>query len=765
VSDREWSVARLSGFPQRRALFFLLVAISALCAVLACSGDDREPAGDARLDTAAPSELEDVPTQDDESPADIDEVGDDMVDVDASDDPPHPRDIADIDDGSSHEPPPLPAPDDVRMCLRDPGCTQRYVVAHRGMWGPGVPENSLASIRRAAVAGVPMVEFDIRSTRDGVLVLMHDSTVDRTTDGSGLIRELDAVDVASLTLLDSNDADPESLHVPRFDEALALAHELGVTLYLDIKDAPPVQIVEEVRAAGMMDRALFRRGVGDLVAIRKEAPDAWVLAPISTLEEARLARGRLGGLTLVEITSPAPQAALTSALIADGFSVQQDVMFGGDVQYRLGGGGAGWDPFLDAGVRLLQSDVPDALMRHISDRDDLPLPQFEVPCTPECGSRACGNDGCGGSCGPCDDDAMCNNGVCGGLVEIDIYGYGADTTGGWQPAHAVVTVTSLEDDGPGTLRDALRTNDAPTVVRFDVDGRVALSHAISLPSHVTIDGRGRDIGVVGRGFLLHGVENVILTHFAFEDITPDSEDGLQIGIGVPGETGQASRRIVLNHLRFSQREGLGDSNYVDEAISVIYGSTDMTIAWCRFENIEKGILVGNGDAPPEVDANIRLTMHHNLFDGVGRRMPRVRHGRADVVNNVFRDWRMFQPVGHDSNWRRAHGPWCHTACQMILENNIYTRQPHPNDVARYIEWPDNASRCEVGPGMLGETRGAIREQGAYVPTDHATPLQFRVGCVDDDPVFNRPYALPIAYANEALYEHIVEHAGDGFHTR
>src|ERR1700678_3312478 len=58
------------------------------------------------------------------------------------------------------------------------------VVAHRGCWGQ-VPEVSIAAIKACRPIGADVVELDVRKTRDGVLVLMHDETVDRMTSGTG----------------------------------------------------------------------------------------------------------------------------------------------------------------------------------------------------------------------------------------------------------------------------------------------------------------------------------------------------------------------------------------------------------------------------------------------------------------------------------------------------------------------------------------------------------------------------------------------------
>jgi len=68
---------------------------------------------------------------------------------------------------------------------------------HRGS-SASAPENTLASFRRARDAGVDYLELDVRVTRDGVPVVFHDDSVDRTTDGTGAIEELSAAEVAGL---------------------------------------------------------------------------------------------------------------------------------------------------------------------------------------------------------------------------------------------------------------------------------------------------------------------------------------------------------------------------------------------------------------------------------------------------------------------------------------------------------------------------------------------------------------------------------------
>jgi glycerophosphoryl diester phosphodiesterase len=78
---------------------------------------------------------------------------------------------------------------------------QVIVVSHRGDWR-NAPENSLQAIKNCIKMGVDMVEIDIRETKDGHLVVMHDKTIDRTTTGKGLVNEWTLDSLKTLNLVD-----------------------------------------------------------------------------------------------------------------------------------------------------------------------------------------------------------------------------------------------------------------------------------------------------------------------------------------------------------------------------------------------------------------------------------------------------------------------------------------------------------------------------------------------------------------------------------
>ncbi len=107
-----------------------------------------------------------------------------------------------------------------------------YVIAHQG--GDGLrPGNTLAAFRHAQSLGADVLEMDLHATRDGVLILMHDETVDRTTDGKGAANELiNEMDLAELENLDAgyrwtlagDSATPyrgKGIRVPTLDEVLS----------------------------------------------------------------------------------------------------------------------------------------------------------------------------------------------------------------------------------------------------------------------------------------------------------------------------------------------------------------------------------------------------------------------------------------------------------------------------------------------------------------------------------------------------------------
>lgn len=130
------------------------------------------------------------------------------------------------------------------------------VVAHRGGALLGPPENTLPAIEKAIDVGADLIEIDIRPTADGHLVLMHDETVDRTTDGSGPVSELTLEQVRRLKIAHDGD---QTIRVPTLDEALA-AMKGSIDPDLDFKQGDFEPLLQLVRKHGLADFSTMHSG-------------------------------------------------------------------------------------------------------------------------------------------------------------------------------------------------------------------------------------------------------------------------------------------------------------------------------------------------------------------------------------------------------------------------------------------------------------------------------------------------------------------------
>jgi glycerophosphoryl diester phosphodiesterase len=129
------------------------------------------------------------------------------------------------------------------------------VVVHRGA-NRLAPENTRASIRKAIEHGADWIELDVRSSRDGVFYNLHDRSVDRTTDGKGLLRNLTSAEIDRLDAGSRFSPDFAGERIPRIDELL---DELDgkARVYFDVKDADLPALIRLVREKGFAGRSFF----------------------------------------------------------------------------------------------------------------------------------------------------------------------------------------------------------------------------------------------------------------------------------------------------------------------------------------------------------------------------------------------------------------------------------------------------------------------------------------------------------------------------
>lgn len=137
-----------------------------------------------------------------------------------------------------------------------PGCVAPPV-AHRGD-SSRAPENTLPAFRKALRGGVHRLETDVRFTADGTPVLMHDPTVDRTTNGSGEVAALTLSEVRALDAGSWFSSRYAGVRVPTLYEVLELGKGRGATFLIELKTRPtPEQMqafLNRFRWLGLLDR-------------------------------------------------------------------------------------------------------------------------------------------------------------------------------------------------------------------------------------------------------------------------------------------------------------------------------------------------------------------------------------------------------------------------------------------------------------------------------------------------------------------------------
>ncbi|MCC9626011.1 glycerophosphodiester phosphodiesterase family protein [Thalassospira sp. MA62] len=146
------------------------------------------------------------------------------------------------------------------------------IVQHRGD-NLNAPENTLAAAQRAVLSGADYIEFDVRQSRDGILYVLHDETVDRTTNGRGAIADLTSQEIDGLDAGSWFAPDFAGEPVPRLDVFLASIKGL-CKIYCEIKQADVNDVVKALRRFGPAEDMFFGSFSAEIrQTFREAAPD------------------------------------------------------------------------------------------------------------------------------------------------------------------------------------------------------------------------------------------------------------------------------------------------------------------------------------------------------------------------------------------------------------------------------------------------------------------------------------------------------------
>ena len=206
---------------------------------------------------------------------------------------------------------------------------------------------------------------------------------------------------------------------------------------------------------------------------------------------------------------------------------------------------------------------------------------------------------------------------------------------------------------------------------------------IRVPPNTTIFGLGADATLIGAWLDIRGnggsqPMNVIVRNITFQD-TADCFPEWSPTDGVTGNWNAQydsisvshATHVWIDHNRFADlrtRDEIQPMYFrhryqVHDGLLDITNESDLvTVSWNQFAAHDKTMLIGNSDSATEDREHLRVTLHHNLFEGVGQRMPRVRYGKVHVYDNLYR-------ADKNTNYRSSWGAGVES--QIYAENNFF----------------------------------------------------------------------------------------------
>jgi pectate lyase len=240
--------------------------------------------------------------------------------------------------------------------------------------------------------------------------------------------------------------------------------------------------------------------------------------------------------------------------------------------------------------------------------------------------------------------------------------------------------------------------DAPKIIRIAAE--IKLGEAVRLTSNTTLVGTGPKAMITGGGLHLRRVHNVIIQDL----VIAKAADAIGI---------EESHHVWIDHCDLSNcRDGL---------IDIKRGSDFITVSWNHFHDHHKTCLLGHSDKQDvrEMDrGHLRVTYHHNFFDGTKTRHPRVRFAEGvHVFNNYFR--------------KNEYGVASVMDAGVIVESNVFEDVEHPTLVA-YGDSPEPGRLAERDNLLIRsgkpDTRGVVDDSGLHYKytIDAVTSIQTSV---------------------------------------
>ena len=269
----------------------------------------------------------------------------------------------------------------VVAALHNPQSRYVVVVSHRGDWR-NYPENSLPAIESVIRMGVDMMELDLKMTRDSVLVLCHDGTLDRTTTGSGPVSKYTYAELQQFDLKRGHGIAIPGLKIPTLRQALQVCKD-RITVNVDQGYDYYDQVLAITEELGMTDQVLIKSGrtVEEVRRKLAEHPHNMMYMPVMSLDNPSATStfdGYLDAqppqlayeLCFGELTDHVRQSA--KRVLEAGSKVWVNTIWGSlcgnyddDRAFDSPDPDKVYGPILELGTSIIQTDRPEFLIRYL----------------------------------------------------------------------------------------------------------------------------------------------------------------------------------------------------------------------------------------------------------------------------------------------------------------------------------------------------------------------------------------------------------------
>lgn len=220
-----------------------------------------------------------------------------------------------------------------------------------------------------------------------------------------------------------------------------------------------------------------------------------------------------------------------------------------------------------------------------------------------------------------------------------------------------------------------------------MSGTITISSKQGVRPNETVVGLGSSAVINGGGLDFYRSYNVIVRNLRF---TNAEDDAVNIG--------QNSHHIWVDHNEFS--------GVVDGAVDIVRGAEYVTVSWNWFRGTDKSMLIGHPYGAASTDkGHLKVSIHHNFFDGSRQRHPRVRFGEpVHVYNNYFRA-------------NELYGIASTMDAGVLVEGNYFENVPHPVLVGYGDSGPGRVvQRDNVFAGSgAPQTAGTVQEPRTFYP--------------------------------------------------